>query len=443
MYNSKVAWLESQYLFPHHFQQQERYIEALVESRCAAISPHIWGFDEIAIDQSVLSEGRVALRSARGILPDGTPFELPRGGALPPALAVPSTARDVMIHLILPSYRPGSRFLEVGDSNHNEKVVRYRLQTLDVFDYAVDGGHSEVVESAIPCFALALDTEDLGGYSTLALARIREVTPEGAVVLDGTFIPPVLCVRAALRLRSLLADLIGMLKQRADTLAARFNQPGGNSAIADFLLLQLLNGFEPRLRHLQSLARVHPERLYAELQGLLGQLATFTTEAKRPAELPPYVHHDLYRSFQALAERLGQYLSAVLEQTAIALPVEVRQYGIHVARIVDRSLVRQARFVLAARAEASTDVIREQLPGILKLGTVETIRDLVNNQLPGIAYSALPVAPREIPFNAGAVYFELANDSELWQLLRNSAGFAFHVASELPSLEFEFWAIRH
>lgn len=441
MHNSKVAWLESQYLFPQHFQQQERYFEALVESRCGPIAPHRWGFDEVALEQAALGEGRIALRSARGLLPDGTPFELPLGGALPPPLCVPASTRDALVHLALPSYQPGSRFLEVGDAAG--QIARYRLNAIDVFDYAVDGGQAEVVESAMPCFRLVLDPEDLGGYSTLALARIREVTPEGAVVLDNAFIPPVLCVRAALRLRSLLADLIGMIKQRANTLAARFNQPGGNSAIADFLLLQLLNGFEPRLQHLQSLARVHPERLYAELQGLLGQLATFTTEAKRPAELPPYAHHDLYRSFHLLGERLNQYLSAVLEQTAIALPVEARQYGIHVARIVDRSLLRQARFVLAARAEASTDAVRDQLPTMLKLGTVETIRDLVNNQLPGIAFTALPVAPREIPFNAGAVYFELANNSELWQLLRNSAGFAFHVAGELPGLEFEFWAIRH
>jgi type VI secretion system protein ImpJ len=90
-----------------------------------------------------------------------------------------------------------------------------------------------------------------------------------------------------------------------------------------------------------------------------------------------------------------------------------------------------------------SDVLRDQLPGAIKVGSVEAIRDLVNNQLPGIAMSALPVAPREIPFHAGSIYFQLDSNSELWSQLRDSGGFAFHIAGDFPSFELELWAIRN
>jgi type VI secretion system protein ImpJ len=52
------------------------------------------------------------------------------------------------------------------------------------------------------------------------------------------------------------------------------------------------------------------------------------------------------------------------------------------------------------------------------------------------------VAPRQIPFHAGYVYFELDPASEYWTGLKNSGGFALHVGGDFPGLKMEFWAIR-
>lgn len=445
MLKRKTAWLESQYLFPHHFQQQERYFEARIEDRCAAIKPYVWGFNELELDKASLNDGRLALEFATGVMPDGAPFEIPSGGALPTPLAVPANARDQLVYLALPVYQPGGRFVDPEPDGAGDRIARYRLRTAEVFDYCGGDANPEVVETAELSFSLLLEGEELGGYVVLPVARIREVTQEGAVILESGYIPPTIDSLRNTRLSAYLNDVLGLLKQRADALAVRFNQSGragGSAAITDFLLLQLSNRYESRFRHLASLERLHPERLYFELAGLAGELATFTTDAKRPAITPHYRHNDLHGCFHALIETLGRQLSAVLEQTAIPMPIEERQFGIRVSRITDRSLLKQARYVLAAKADVPTDTLRTQLPALLKVGAVETIRTLVNNQLPGIGISQLPVAPREIPYHAGCVYFELDTDSEHWQQLRNAGGFAFHVAGDFPGLSLELWAIR-
>ena len=81
-------------------------------------------------------------------------------------------------------------------------------------------------------------------------------------------------------------------------------------------------------------------------------------------------------------------------------------------------------------------------PSQIKIGTVEKIRDLVNLQLPGIGLRALPVAPRQIPYHAGLVYFELDRSHELWRELESSGGFAMHLSGDFPGINMQFWAIR-
>ena len=62
--------------------------------------------------------------------------------------------------------------------------------------------------------------------------------------------------------------------------------------------------------------------------------------------------------------------------------------------------------------------------------------------LTGVPVHPVPVAPRQIPFHAGFVYFELDQANELWAQLKTSGGVALHVAGEFHGIALEFWAIR-
>jgi len=135
-------------------------------------------------------------------------------------------------------------------------------------------------------------------------------------------------------------------------------------------------------------------------------------------------------------------LSMVLEQNAIQLPLTQPRTGIYVARRPDAALLSDAIFVLAAKAQVSSDLIRSHFPPQVKIGPVEVIQQLVTSALPGIVITALPVVPRQIPFHAGFTYFELNKQTELWARLSASGGFAIHVGGSFPELELEFWAIR-
>ena len=99
--------------------------------------------------------------------------------------------------------------------------------------------------------------------------------------------------------------------------------------------------------------------------------------------------------------------------------------------------------MLAATAQMPGESLRARFPTQVTIGPVERIRDLVTLALPGVALTAMPVAPRQIPFHAGASYFELeTKSSDLWRQLEQSGGIAMHIAGDFPGLELAFWAIR-
>jgi type VI secretion system protein ImpJ len=135
-------------------------------------------------------------------------------------------------------------------------------------------------------------------------------------------------------------------------------------------------------------------------------------------------------------------LSMVLERNAIPIDLEMRSYGLRVASIADGDLLRTARFVLAAKAQLPVERVQASLPTLVKIGPVERIRDLVNLNLPGMVLRGLPVAPRQIPYHAGFLYFELERSGDLWKLTEQSGALALHIAGEFPGLELELWAVR-
>ena len=102
MSRKRVIWSEGLFLRPQHFQQLERSVEMLVESRAAgALSPG-WGLTSLRLDDEALKIGRLSIKSARGVMPDGTPFSIPEEYAAPLALEIGTEVKDSLVHLALP-----------------------------------------------------------------------------------------------------------------------------------------------------------------------------------------------------------------------------------------------------------------------------------------------------------------------------------------------------
>jgi len=440
---SKIAWSQGMFVQPQHFQQQTRYVEELVRSRCAGLRPYDWGIHELKFDTELIAQGKIAIEKCSGRFDDGTPFNIRHAEEGPAVLDVPEV-QSVTVHLILPLRRTGMG--EIDTQNSNEGLARYTAKETVARDIIDNNSNETTLQIADLNLKLALDTSNLGDYTTIPLAMIIERQPDGQIVLDDTYVPPCLSCKSVPTINRYIEELQQLMEHRSETLATRISDGGrganSSSEMADFLLLQTINRYEPLLDHMSKAQDVHPESLYQLFLQIAGELTTFTKKNRRPGNYPPYQHTKLHDTFSPLLVELRQSLSTVLEQAATQMEIQQKKFGIYVSPITDRSAISQGFFILAAKASINSDDLRRHLPAQAKIGPVEQIRELVNLQLPGIPFRPMPAAPRQIPYHAGFTYFELDKNNELWKQFSHSGGFAIHIGGDFPGLELELWSIR-
>ncbi|KIU53404.1 type VI secretion system baseplate subunit TssK [Pseudomonas putida] len=443
MHVHKVIWQEGMLLRPQHFQHNDRYYDYQMKTRTQLLGSYNWGFLSLEIDQQFLSMGKLVVSQASGVLPDGSLFEL-SSNIEPLALDIPPNTGNTPVYLALPLVT--GNHIETRRLEQSDVLARYIAYETPVSDSNAGDDINSDISCARPDFRLLLgEQQGDQAYVKLKLCAVLDTTPDGVISLDPEFVPTFIHTHASSYLLSCLKEVISMLGHRGDTIAERIRSNGkvGGAEVGDFMMLQLINRTELLLRHYLGLDQLHPEELYRTLLTMLGDLATFASDTKRPRTDSRYQHSDQGASFRRLMDGIREVLSMVLEQHAIELDLQSRQYGILVAAVHDQTLLASASFVLAASANCDSETLRTRLPSHLKVGPVERIRQLVNLHLPGIKVVPLPVAPRQIPFHSNKTYFLLEFNAEDQALLERSGGFAFHVSGEFAELELKFWAIRN
>lgn len=442
-WRSKVVWSQGMFLLPHHFQQEARHVERIVDSRVRATHPFAWGFGSLELDEGLLAQGKLGIARATGVLPDGTPLSIPQWDPPPAPLDIPSDLKHELVHLTLALARPdGPDEVDLGDGNAPE-LARYTTQTQALRDNTDGAAEPEEIQTGQLRLKLLRARDLTGAHTAMSVALVQDRTPEALVRLDRSHIPPIWSLDASTPLTAEVRLVHTLVRQRAQSMARDMGQLShGTAEMAAFLMLQLLNRHEPLWRQIAEAPVVHPRPLFDLALSLAGELATFTTTARRPPDFPLYRHDDLRGCFTPVWEALRAMLAFEHERLAQQIPLVDRGHNVHTAVVPSPELVRSAAFVLAVNAQLPPEQLRLRFPAQSKVGPAERIRQLVNSNLPGLGLRSLPTVPRELPFHAGFHYFDLERSGELWQAFAQSGNLALFIAGEFPGLELELWAIR-
>ncbi len=440
----KVIWSEGMFLHPHHFQQQDRHVEDLIQAQTRLLQPYYWGVSELKIDEQLLLLGKFALNACQGVLPDGTFFNIPSHDKPPASITVPAGTTNTMVYLGLPSKRAGTPEVTLEGASAQDHGARYQTETVEISDSNFGSEVVTPLKIGRLHLRLLLSKEDHHGFECLGLARISEVRTDGKILLDENYLPPCLNIQAIPTLCRFLQEIQGLIHYRGNVLMQRISEQvmNGLSEITDFLLLQIANRFEPLILHLSYLKSLHPEEFFKILIQIAGELATFTNEQRRPISMPKYLHNDLQSSFLPLMAELRRGLSIVIEENALSLKLEEHQANTWISTLNDKTLLDKATFILAVSADMPLDELRKLFPAQTKTAPAEEIRQLILRALSGIDLIALSSAPRQIPFHANYVYFSFNERHAFWQQLKNSAALAIQIGGDFPGLKMELWAIK-
>lgn len=443
---NKVIWREGLFIKPQHFQQQQRHHDYITETLLKTYVTHYYGLSALTLNTELLNLGRIGLKEASGVMPDGTLFSMPHQDNLPAPIDILqiNEGGDNIIYLALPLQSETVSEISTENSG-NRFLARYSDALESIRDLHTENGDVSPLNIAKLTPILKLGKHELDAYVTLPICKIRERGADGSLVLDKDFIPTCLNARVSSILAEFLVEMEGALYERGRQIAERIGSPGqqGIADVAEFMMLQLLNRAYPQFSHNAKQPLIHPEQLFKELLQFSGEIQTFTHASRLPDNLPLYRHYDLASGFLPLIKSIRLALSVVLTPRAVPIVLQKQEHGIQVATIHDRQLLQEAEFIVAVRAQLPQEQLRRQFVQQAKVTSVNQIRDLVSVQMPGVTFIPLSTAPRQLPYHSGYTYFRLDRQGTSWADIQKHGSLAFHVSGQFPELDIQLWAIRN
>jgi len=440
---SRVVWSEGMYLGPHHFQVQSRYFEDSIQFAMSSLWFASYGLCGVELDREALHNGTVSLLHARGVFPDGLPFNMPESDPLPEPRAVadlfPPTRDGIVAMLAIPPRKPNGYncALEAGGADS-----RFVAESRVLHDEN-SGTDERPVRVGRKNLRLLMDTEPAGDLSTLPVARVVR-DGSGHFVFDANFVPPALQIGASARLLLMVQRLIEILDEKSSSITR--NAAGGGAAefstreIANFWLLHSINSALSPLRHLLMAKRGHPEELFAELSRLAGALCTFALDS-HPRELPLYDHEHLGDCFEALDRHIRKHLETIIPTNCISIPLSPAGDYYWEGEITDQRCLGRSRWVFAVRAGMSEPDLMTKTPQLIKVCTPPFVRELVRRALPGLALTHLPVPPPAIRTRLETQYFGLSRSGPCWDHMAQTRQIGVYVPGEFPKPEVEILVV--
>lgn len=438
----RVVWKEGLFMRPQHFQQSDRHFTYELMTRTKELSANSWGLFDINIDTHHLGSGKIVINSASGVMPDGTLFNI---SSKIDALSMDVNIEDNLksFYLVLPITMHNSDEIHYeGQKNQATRLIAHNLSEISNCNVGEDS--STDIIGARYNFKLLFEDDINEGYIKLKLGNIGDVSASGVVSLDTNYMPTYLHLHTAKKLTPKINELINTISYRSEKLAGKLSDFTVQATeLGDYLMLQLLNRSQSRLDYFMNQDRIHPSEIFLELISLIGELAIFIKKEKRILKQFEYDHEHQGESFNLVISELNNMLSHVLEQNSVSLPIVAKQHGVYVSVITEKSMINTSNFIFAVRADMDNVKLKKVLLSNLKMGSVETIRDLVNYHLAGFSLKLLTSAPRQIPYKVECMYFKVELKDEDKEKLMRSGGFAFHMSTELPGVEYTLWAVRN
>jgi type VI secretion system protein ImpJ len=436
-----VIWMKGTFLNAQYLQSQDRFLDNTLQFQMESLSSYPWGFSDLRLDQEALAAGNVALTRATGIFPDGLLFDIPDADPVPPARPIAEyfeqDQNQVDVYLSIPAYREKGLNVSMGNRNAD---TRYLADVIMLRDEN-SGLAEKPVQVARKNFRFLFEGENLKGYSSLRIARVRRTTA-GTFQLDARFQPPLLDIQTSDYLMSIARRLVEILSAKSSILAGQRRQKNlsladfPTSDIANFWLLYTINSHFPQLQHIYETKKGHPEDLFNVMLSLAGCLTTFSTKV-HPRDLPKYDHDDLEPPFTDLDEKVRDLLETVVPSNYISLPLKLVSPHIYATALADDKYFRDTRMYIAISSEMNEGELIAKAPQLIKVCSANHIEHLVRQALPGVVMTHTPRPPAAIPMKLNHQYFSLNMSGVYWEAVLRGRNLAAYVPGDFPAPQLE------
>jgi type VI secretion system protein ImpJ len=443
---SHIVWNEGMHLAQHHFQAQSRFFEDTVQFALTSLFFKPYGLVACELDSDALMNDSVSLIHARGVMPDGLPFDIPSGDAavapLPLRERFSPTSDSHLVLLAIPAYRPDqANFATNGSASYAQPTTRYTAQPTVVRD-DMTGRDERSLTIGRKNFHLLLDGDtaeaDAAGMISLPIARVRR-DGAGHFVYDLEYVAPSLHIGASPRLMSVVHRLLEILDAKADSITRGRRGSSDEFAqreVASFWRLHAIHSSVPTLRHHLQAKRIHPERLYVELARLAGALCTFSLDT-HPRALPAYDHDHPEPCFDALDRHIRSHLDVAAPTGPAAIVFTRSADNLYTAAVRDARSYGPARWILGVRSSLMPNELAARVPALTKVCSNKFVLELVKRAFPGLKLDHQPYPPAAISPRGDTQYFAIERAGPCWDTIVSTQEVGVYVPDSIPNVELE------
>jgi type VI secretion system protein ImpJ len=122
--------------------------------------------------------------------------------------------------------------------------------------------------------------------------------------------------------------------------------------------------------------------------------------------------------------------------------LEQTQPGLFIARLDDPQILRAPSFYLLMGGDMSEDLLRNDVPRYIKVGSVDQISKIVHSALPGVGVFMDHSPPAGIPVRSHMVYLRLEKQGRYWDSVLQSGTLAIYQPVKPERVKLELIALE-
>jgi type VI secretion system protein ImpJ len=441
----KPLWTEGLFLTEHHFQALDRWHEQLLDARLRAALPNGFGVSILELDERALAVGQVRVARIEAILPDGA--LLRAGDGADAAIAARAFdrvfephMRELDVWIAVPRERLGAANLDEARAGVG-RFVRAQETLRDVNTGA--GEHAVDFADLQP--RLVFGNENREGLEALRVAQLVR-SPSGAVVYAPSFVPPALALRTVPNLqRDIRGVLAAMVAKQRQLSSARRQRASGRvevdgEDVPRLLFLHALNANIPRLAHIVEDGGTSLEQVYLALGDLFGALCTLSAD-EDPTSLPRFDYLDVGPVFEQTISKLNVLLEATIRERFVEIPLQLREGGVHAARVADASLLR-GELYLAVSGALPEAQIRDRFGRLLKIASWSQIGAIIHSAMNGARAELEYRPPSSLPLRPGVFFFKIEKTPDFWGDIQTSGTLAIYHPFDVNAVQLALYVVR-
>lgn len=450
----KVVWYNGMHMDKVHFEQQERYIERLIQTKTAQCFSNLYGIFEVEFSDEMLGLGKIALTKISGIAQDGSVFNAPSDDLLPEILEVGHNINSSIITIKIPMNTDSIADISLHNAFSHSKYIATNVtissKTHDDITQDSKNLHQEAQYTQeklnVVLGSLRLKLGLLGDKTPneleIPIGKIKNMHSSGKIELDEKFIPTSLNISNNTFLKTFLEEMLFSIKQHKEVFTQVFkgiNQTKNTLDFSTYLSLNLLKKYYLIFSYLVHKEKMHPEFLYEKLIDFQADLLALSHS--EDSNFITYTHNDLTSVFVPLSNNLRILFANVTSPKYAMANVVDNGNGFYDCVFDNASILQNGEVFLAISSSLPMNTLIETFVSQSKIHTQSNIKRIVASQLKGLNIEPIPSIPSSLPHLSGYAYFKLDRKDPLFSSFANQNIISVYVTNNITNPDIKLWAI--